>query len=164
MGKARFMLRMVETLNHSMLPLMTDRDAPAYEISCKSCHRGRPKPVLLTEDLRHLLDEEGPDAAVARYRELKDRSLISGMFDFGEWEMNVLGERLTGEERYRDAIAMYELNLEFYPTSVSIVMALGGLYESVEDTEGAIRYYERVLELAPGNAAAQARLEALAGR
>ena len=160
---ARFMLRMVETINNSMLPMMADRDAPVSELSCKSCHRGRPKPVLLTEDLRRVLDEDGPEAAVDRYRELREGTLVSGMFDFGEWEMNVLGERLRDEERYRDAIAIYELNVEFYPRSLSIVMALGGLYESVEDSEGAIGYYERALELAPGNGAVQARLEALRG-
>ena len=162
--KARFMLRMVETINNSMLPLMADRDDPGYQLSCKSCHRGRPKPILLTELLRRTLDEQGPDSAVARYRTLREAAGLRGMFDFGEWETNTLGERLTAEGRYDDAIAIYELNAEFYPDSPSIAMSLGGLYERVEDTDAAIRFYERALELSPGNRTAQTRLEALRGR
>ena len=161
--KARFMLRMVETLNNSMLPMMPDRDASAVEITCKSCHRGRSKPALLTQVLRQVLDDEGPEAAVARYRELREQSPTAGMFDFGEWEMNVLGERLRDEGRHRDAIAIFELNLEHFASSVSILFELGGLYEAVEDVEGAIGYYERVLELSPENGRAEARLTALRG-
>ena len=161
--KARYMLRLVETLNNSMLPMMADRDEPAYEVSCKTCHRGRPKPVLLTEVLRRTLDEHGRDSTATQYRTLREEVVLDGMFDFGEWEMNVLGERLTSEGRHRDAITIFEINNESYPRSVSIALSLGGLYEEVEDAESAIRYYERVLELAPGNSRAQARLDVLRG-
>lgn len=160
--KARYMLRMVETLNHSMLPMMADRDEPGYEIGCKTCHRGQPKPALLSDVLRATLDEHGADSTVARYRTLREE-VASGMFDFGEWEVNVLGERLAKEGRTRDAIAIYELNYESYPSSVSIVLALGGLYEEAGEVESAIRYYERALELAPGNPRVLTRLEALRG-
>ena len=131
--KARFMLRMVETLNASMLPMMADRDEPAYEIGCKTCHRGSPKPVLLTDVLRRTLDEHGRDSTVTRYQALREEVAINGMFDFGEWEMNVLAERLTREGRHRDAITIYEINYESYPSSISIVSSLAGLYEEIED-------------------------------
>ena len=63
--------------------------------------------------------------------------------------------------RIRDAIAIYELNSEFYPESVSIAAKLAGLYERQGEVEAAIGYYVRVLELRPGHRGAQARLEAL---
>lgn len=161
--KARFMLRMVETLNESMLPLMAQRDEPVSEITCKTCHRGLAKPALLTEVLRATMDAEGADAAVAEYHDLRETAGMAGRFDFGEWEVNTLADRLTAEERYEDAIAIYELNLEFYPESVSILFSLGGLYERIDDTEAALGYYERVLELMPGNTQAQGRIDALRG-
>jgi tetratricopeptide (TPR) repeat protein len=161
--KARFMLRMVDTINRSMLPMMTDRDEPGYEIECKSCHRGRPKPELLTDVLRRTLDEAGLDSTAATYRRLREGVAINGMFDFGEWETNLLAERLEGEGRLRDAIGIYELNAEYYPRSVSIAMSLGQLYEEVDDRDAAIRSYERALQLQPGHGAAQARLDALRG-
>ena len=162
--KARFMLRMVENLNRHVLPLVPERDDPPLTIQCKSCHRGQPKPVLLTQHLSAVLDEYGADSAVARYRELRERDGMSGAFDFGEWEMNTFAERLARDGRPRDAIAIYELNAEFYLNSGSIALSLGRLYEGEGDTDSAIRYYERTLELIPNHRGARARLDALRGK
>ena len=114
-----------------------DRDQPALEIQCKTCHRGQSKPMLLIQEMR------------------------AGAYDFGEWEINTLAEVLAEEGRPRDAIAIYELNAEFHANSSSIAWSLGNLYETVEDKEAAIRSYERAPELRPNNERAQKRLEAL---
>jgi tetratricopeptide (TPR) repeat protein len=159
--KARYMLQMVEDLNQSLLPNMAGRDEPNAVISCKTCHRGAPKPALLTEVLRTTLDAEGAAAAVTQYRDLRENEGLAGRYDFGEWEMNSFADDLTREERPRDAIAVYELNLEFYPESGSIILALAQLHEQIEDLEGAIGYYERALELRPGDPRVLERLEAL---
>ena len=110
-----------------------------------------------------VLDEHGADSTVARYRDLRERAIQYGMYDFGEWEMNVLAEQLEEEGRARDAIAIYELNAEFYPSSTSIALSLGRLHEAVDEVEAAIRNYERVLELRPGHRTALERLDALRG-
>ena len=161
--KARFMLRMVANLNGMVLPLVPERDDPPLAIECKTCHRGLPRPTLLSQGLRAIIDEHGADSAVATYRFYRESLMTSGTFDFGEWETNVTAERLARDGRSQDAIAIYELNAEFYPESASIALALARLYEGEEEIETAIRYYERVLELAPNNRAAQQRLEALRG-
>jgi hypothetical protein len=161
--KARFMLRMVENLNRTVLPLIPERDDPSVEIGCKTCHRGLPRPMLLTQDLRMVLDEHGADSTVARYRGLRERFIEYGRYDFGEWEVNVLAEQLEEEGHTRDAIAIYELNAEFYPSSTSIALSLGRLHEAVDEVEAAIRNYERVLELRPGHRTALERLDALRG-
>ena len=159
--KARFMVRMTENLNRQVLPLLPQRDEPAVEITCKSCHRGQAKPTLLTQALGQILDENGAEAAVARYNELRENFGMSGSFDFGEWEVNTLAERLEREGQIRDAITIYEMNRAFYPESRAIVGTLGRLYESNQDIPSAIRMYERMLELSPENKQAKERLEAL---
>lgn len=159
--KARFMVRMTENLNRQVLPLLPQRDEPAVEITCKSCHRGQAKPTLLTQALGQTLDENGAEAAVNRYNELRENFGMSGSFDFGEWEVNTLAERLEREGRIRDAITIYEMNRAFYPESRAIVGTLGRLYEADEDIPAAIRMYERMLELSPDNKQAKERLEAL---
>lgn len=159
--KARFMIRMTEDLNKNVLTRIPQRDEPPLEITCKTCHRGQAKPVLLTQAMRRTLDSEGAEAAVELYRELREKESMSGSFDFGEWEVNTLGERLEAEGKIKDAIMIYELNRAFYPESISIVLALGRLYEADKDTPAAIRMYERALEIRPDNAGAKARLEAL---
>ena len=134
--RARFMIRMTRNLNDEVLSQLPG-DEPALRIQCKTCHRGRSKPMLLTQEMRLALDEnDGVEAAVARYRELRESSANAGAFDFREWEVNTLAEQLAREDCPGDAIAIYELNQEFFPESVSIAMTLGGLYESVDDTEG----------------------------
>lgn len=161
--KARFMYRMVNNLNSTVLPLIPERDEPPVKITCKTCHRGAPKPLLLSQELRIALDTDGADAAAALYRRLRENAGMSGRYDFGEWETNILAETLAREDRLHDAIEIYELNAEFYPESFSIFAGLGQLYEQVEDVEGAIRSYERALEIRPGNPGAEARLAELRG-
>lgn len=111
------------------------------------------------------LDDFGADSVVARYDRFRnDESVVlAGYFDFDEWEVNVLGERLQREGRFADAIAIYELNARYHPESPSIHSALGALHEEVGDKEAAIASWERVLELAPQNPRATTRLAALRG-
>lgn len=161
--KARFMLRLVDALNEGLLPMMADRDEPVSRVTCKTCHRGLPKPALLTDVLRATLEEHGADSAQAQYRDLRETTSTRGIFDFGEWETNTLAERLSAEGRFREAIAIYELNREYHPASISILLSLGELYERVEDPATAIERYRRVLELAPENQRAADRIEALTG-
>lgn len=162
--KARFMMRMVENLNGYVLPLTPERDTPAVVIECKTCHRGLPRPLLLKQDLLMVTHKVGVDSAVQRYRHLREEFALSGSYDFDEWETNQLAEQLEAEGRIGDAIAIYKLNSEFYPASVSIAANLARLYESEGDRSAAIRYYERVLELRPEHRGAQDRLEALRAR
>ena len=162
--KARFMLRMTETLNRSMLPLIPERDTPPRELTCKSCHRGSPRPTLLIDVVRQALDEHGPDSAAVRYRRLREEEGLRGRFDFGEWEMNTLADRLEREDRLRDAIAVLRINEEAHPRSRYIALTLARLHEEVGEPEEAVRWYERVLVLDPDHARARERLEALRDR
>ena len=73
--KARFMLRMVENLNRTVLPQIPERDSPPVEVGCKTCHRSQPRPILLAHELRMVLDEHGADSAATRYRDLRERVL-----------------------------------------------------------------------------------------
>ncbi len=162
--KARFMLRLVANLNSQVFPLIPERDDPPQQIECKTCHRGLAKPVLLRNVLSSVLDRHGADSATATYRRLRESFGMAGVYDFGEWETNTLAEDLEAQGRFPDAIAIYELNAEFYPRSAAIAGSLARLYEQVADTAAAIRSYQRILELRPNNQQAAQRLRALRGR
>lgn len=159
--KARFMLRMVDQLNDEILPQLANRDDPPLEMGCKNCHRGQPRPETLRQRLRAVLDADGPDAMVAEYRTLRQSQGMAGTYDFGEWETNVLAERLAREDRVEHAIRVYLLNAEFHPESSSIPFSLGQLYERAGDNQAAIAAYRRVLELRPEHTGAIERLAAL---
>ncbi len=158
--RARFMLRMVDSLNRVVLPRLPGLTGAPLRIECKTCHRGGPRPLLLTQELELVRDTAGMAAAVARYRALREAEAMDGRYDFGEWEMNLWSERLAAAGRGEDAIAAYQLNLEFFPRSQSILGSLARLYEST-DRAKAIEYWERVLVLRPGAADIRRRVDSL---
>lgn len=125
--KARFMLRMVDSLNRFVLPRLPGRGANPVQVVCKTCHRGAALPLVLTQLLERVRADSGIAAAVARYRQLRQDAAMAGRFDFGEWEMNLWAERLAVGGKPADAIAVYELNLEFFPGSQAIASALSRL-------------------------------------
>jgi tetratricopeptide (TPR) repeat protein len=161
--KARFMLRMVNRLNEEILPELPDRDSPPLAVECKTCHRRLAKPFLLRTELHRIVDREGIDAAVARYRELRETRIGQGTYDFGEWEMNELGRELEKDGNVPAAIAMLELNEEFHGGSSAIPLSLGQLYEKQGRRDDAIAAYRRVLERNPASPTAKERLAALGG-
>jgi tetratricopeptide (TPR) repeat protein len=161
--KARFMLEMVHRINQEILPGLPERDTPNLAVECKTCHRGLSKPFLLRTELERVLDESGLDAAIARYRVLRERATLRGAYDFGEWEMNELAREVEAEGKTEAAIAFLVLNAEFYPRSASIPGTLGPLYEKAGQRDNAIAAYRRALELNPRNEAARERLRILTG-
>jgi len=158
--KARFMLRMVDSLNRVVLPAIPDLGRAPMKIECKTCHRGASRPLILTQRLELVRDSLGIDSAVALYRDLRTNAGMAGRYDFGEWEMNLWAERLAATGKNTDAIAVYALNLEFFPQSGSILGALGQLYEP-NDRVKALDYYRRAFALQPRNTELQRRIERL---
>jgi len=159
--QARFMIGMVERLNGEILPGLPERDEPPLRVECKTCHRGISKPFLLRTELYRVIEEEGIEAAAARYRELRESSADDGAYDFGEWEMNELARELEAEGELAAAAAMLELNEEFHPDSPSIPRILGGLYERLDRPGEALAAYARAFGRAPGDAGSRERLRAL---
>ena len=162
--RARYMLSMVARLNEELREGIPDAEGAILPVECKTCHRGLAKPFLLRTELRDVLQREGVDSAVARYRELRRTSATAGAYDFDEWEMNELARETAKAGDIPAAVAFLELNLEFHPESRSIPVMLGPLYERAGRIADAITAYRRALEINPNNAAARERLRVLEGR
>ncbi len=158
--KARFMLQMVDSLNRQVLPKLPGLDRAPLRIECKTCHRGSSRPLLLAQELERVRGDQGIDSAVARYRALRQQQATAGRWDFGEWETNLWAEELAARGLKAEAIAVYLLNLEFFPQSGSILVSLGMLHEPT-DRAKAIEYYERALVLQPRNPELVRRLNRL---
>jgi tetratricopeptide (TPR) repeat protein len=161
--KARYMLEMVNRLNSEMLSGLPERSSPGLAVECKTCHRGLARPHLLRTELRQIVDEKGVAAAVARYRELRERSALMGAYDFREWEMNELAAGLIKDGKPEAAIPLLQLNEEFHAESAAIPALLGQLYERAGNKEEAIASYTRALTRNPQDNASRARLRALTG-
>jgi hypothetical protein len=159
--KARAMLRMVDQLNHAVLPQLPARAEPRVEVTCATCHRGLTLPKSLQTTLFEVIEKDGVPAAVARYRSLRQDTLVFGKYNFDEWEMNELARRLVESTKTDAAIAMLELNGEFNPKSAAIDFQLGELHRLRGEREAAIERYRSVLTKAPQHQGAMQRLAEL---
>jgi hypothetical protein len=160
---ARFMLRLVETLNTTTLAAAPDRRSPPVTMDCVHCHRGSAVPTTLATELTRVIDTTGIPAAVSRYKELRD-GMASGRFDFGEWSINELARSLSEQGKTDAAIAMLELNAEYYPKSAAIDMGLAELHRQRGEKDKAIARYRMVLQKEPKNVMARRALEGLEGK
>jgi Photosynthetic reaction centre cytochrome C subunit len=159
-NKARMMLRMVEQLNTTTLAQLPSRAEPRVTVDCGTCHRGLALPKSLQTTLLETIEKEGVPAAATKYRELR-ADIALGHYNFGEWEMNELARRLNEAGKTDAAIAMLELNGEFYPKSAEIDVMTGDLYRKRGDRDKALQRYRSALEKAPQNQQAKARLAEL---
>jgi tetratricopeptide (TPR) repeat protein len=102
---------------------------------------------------------DGVDAAVRQYRDLKSASAAS--YNFDEGELNALGYELLHAKKLKDAILIFQLNVEAYPQSSNVYDSLGEAYMDDGDKPQAIANYQKSLELNPKNHNAQLMLQKL---
>jgi len=159
--KARAMLRMLDQVNRKLLPEVPSRAEPRVEVDCVTCHRGLPLPKTLQTTLLEIVNKDGVAEAVARYRELRRDEMGTGRYDFGEWEINELARRLAAANDPASAIAILEMNGEFYPKSPAIDFQLGELHRNRGERDQALRSYRAVLDKAPDHEGAKKRIEEL---
>lgn len=160
--QARFMMRMVRTINVDMLPDVPG-SAMGLEISCITCHRGSPLPQTIDAVLAFTIDTASVDVAMRQYRDLRQAAMGNGRYDFSEGPMNDLARRLAAGGRNAQAAAILEMNSEFHPSSAGIDVQLGDVYRAMGDRERAIVRYRMALVKQPNNQNARRRLNELTG-
>jgi hypothetical protein len=128
-AKAREMLRLVQTINTTLLPRVPARAEPRVAVDCVTCHHGLALPKSLQTTLLEIVDTKGAAAAIDRYRELRKTTIVSGRYNFGEWEINELARVLAERGDKASAIAFLEMNAEFHPGSDAIPRMLGELHK-----------------------------------
>jgi CubicO group peptidase (beta-lactamase class C family) len=105
-------------------------------------------PQIATE-VRKAIDEGGPDAGIARYREIKESG--SDKFEINEDAMNGLGYYYMGRKNIPAALAVFKLNMEEFSESFNVYDSYAeALMEDGQDSLS-IAYYKKSLELNPGN-------------
>jgi len=105
------------------------------------------------------LNSEGVDAAVQYFHKMREIEL--GIILFEEREMNALGYRFLQNEKVKEAVELFKLNVIAYPNSANVYDSLGEAYMKSGDTKNAIKYYKKFLELNPDNNNAKEMLKKL---
>jgi tetratricopeptide (TPR) repeat protein len=158
--RAREMWKMLGSINTHLESIERSGDRPV-KVWCHTCHRGRPKPMTLAEELGAVYRTDGIGPALARYGELKDEFYGRGAYDFGEGSLNTFGYELLENDDVDGAVAVFELNTESFPGSFNAWDSLGEAFMKAGDTAAAITAYRKSLELEPKNANARGKLEEL---
>jgi len=159
---ARTMLAILGDVNDRLDTIEPSGDQ-AVNMWCHTCHRGRPRPMTIGEELGETFRAEGLKAALAQYDDLRENFYGRGAYDFGENGLNDFGYEILGSGDMDGAILVFAKNVELFPESSNLYDSLGEGYMERGDTELAITNYEKSLELNPQNQNAVAKLAELRG-
>jgi Flp pilus assembly protein TadD len=113
----------------------------------------------IAETLSATITSGGIDQAVKQYHDLK--AVTPTTYDFDESELNGLGYQLIRAKNFKDAIRIFQLNVEAYPHSSNVYDSLGEAYMDDGDKTQAIANYQKSLQLNPKNRGAVAMLKKL---
>lgn len=152
--KARLMLEMVAAMNNDYLPQLAEIEAraePELRVECITCHRGRPRPVMLGDILLQTVRAEGVAAAIAEYRELRERYYGGFSYDFSPGVLTGLGQQLSKAGDHDSGIRFIHLEIEVNGETPSAYYTLGGIEAGANMVDDAIDSYTKGLELAPEN-------------
>jgi len=89
------------------------------------------------------------ETAVAAYRKIQQQDPKN--FVVSENRINNMGYELLGQKKYAAAIAIFRMNVEFYPDSWNTYDSLGEAYAGNGEKELAISCYKKSLALNPHN-------------
>lgn len=108
--------------------------------------------LQLDKILYHTIIQDGGEKAVEQYHTL--RAQADPGFDFNQvWQLRGLGQNLLKQGRTKDAIRMFQLNVEAYPRMSFLITDLAEAYLADGNKDLAIQSYEKALSLDPDNGA-----------
>ena len=158
---ARVMLAMTNAINAKIDAAVHKPAAEVVHVQCMTCHRGVTNPQQLSDLLRQTMLGKGEGAAVAQYRELRQRYLDTGAYDFREPVLLDLGRESLTTHKPDDALAWLQLNVEFYPQSAASYVELAKAHVVKRDRDSAVAALTKALAIDPANADAKRQLRAL---
>ena len=101
----------------------------------------------------------GVEAAVEQYRHLGAAERAT--YNFDERELNALGYTLLRAHQLRDAIRIFQLNVEAYPRSSNVYDSLAEAFADAGDEAKAVANYQEALRRDPNNTRAALSLQKL---
>ena len=142
-NRAREMLRMLHDINEHLKNIQPSGDQ-RVNMWCQTCHRGRPKPMTLEEELGELYRKNGVEPALEHYADLKQKYYGRGSYDFGENALNNFGYEVLKTD-LAGAVQVFRLNAAEFPQSGNVWDSLAEAYMKSGDSKKAELYYKKAL-------------------
>lgn len=158
---ARLMLRMVRAINAEFMAKVPEASR-RREVGCITCHRAAEKPPRQLDEIVLIeAKTKGVPAGLQVYEQYRTDFLGSGLYDFRERTLNIVGTRLREEKRLDEAAAIFKANLERFPKSINALLTLGQMAAEKGDRAEAEAFFSRAVDADPTNAFARQSLEKL---
>ena len=157
---AKAMMEMTDEVNTRVRAATGKPAGQATEVQCSFCHRGVPIPKPIADIVWQTTRDKNVAAAIEQYRDLRKQFFGHATYDFSDEPMAALAQQIANA-RPGDAIALMQLNLEYYPQSVRSLLALSFAQTRKLDDNAAIATLEKALEIEPENGSIKGRLEQL---
>src|SRR5262249_15797311 len=153
-NRAREMLRMLGSVEDHLKKIQPSGDQ-RVNMWCHTCHRGRPRPMTLGEELGEQYRTKGIKSTLDHYDELKQKFYGRGAYDFGEQSLNSFGYELLAKNDFAGAIQIFQLNCQQFPQSGNVWDSLAEAYMKSGDLKAAEKNYKKALRLEPKDANAK---------
>jgi pentatricopeptide repeat protein len=145
--RAREMLRMLGDINDHLKKIQPSGDQ-RVNMWCGTCHRGRPRPMTLEDELAEQYRGKGLAPALDYYADLKQKYSGRGAYDFGENSLNNFGYEVLKNDA-AGAIQVFRLNAAEFPQSGNVWDSLAEAYMKAGNMKEAEEYYEKALARDP---------------
>ncbi len=100
-----------------------------------------------TTHFQQLIESKGIDKAVTAIKKLNNGK--KSKFFFLEASINGLGYRYVNQKKYKEAIEIFKLNIQFHPDSWNVYDSLGETYLKVDKKALAKKFYQEALKRNP---------------
>lgn len=142
-NRAREMLRMLGSIDDHLKKIQPSGDQ-RVNMWCHTCHRGRPRPMTLEEELLEQYRVKGVEPALDYYADLKEKYYGKGAYDFGENALNSFGYEVLKSDA-AGAIQVFRLNAAQFPQSGNVWDSLAEAYMKSGNLKKAEEYYQKAL-------------------
>ena len=105
------------------------------------------------------IESDGIEVAEQKYKDLWDSRSVD--LDHTEGDLNKLGYKYLGDDRFEEALMVFKLNVYSYPESWNVYDSYGEALMKNGDVENAIINYQKSVELNPDNENGKQMLEEL---
>lgn len=159
--RAREMILMIYDIDDHLSKIKPSGDR-RVNVSCYTCHHGRPRPLTLGAEISEAYRKEGLEPAIMHLSKLKEEYYGKGVYNFESDEVLAdFGNALMDSSKTDEAMRVFKLNTEKFPESSRAWSSLAAAQMKTGDNAEATKAFEKALELDPRNRYAKRMLEEL---
>jgi tetratricopeptide (TPR) repeat protein len=146
---ARVMLQMVNGINQNYLPQITTKDPDKVTVTCRTCHHGAVRPIAIEDILATSYQRGGLDSLSTRYEALRKSYYGTDTYNFGEWMIPMLAQKIAGQKDPEGMLKLAKFNLKWFPDSGVAHMMMGQALGYSGNTDEATAELNKAIQLDP---------------